>query len=134
MVPRFLRGGANPKWVRQPIIRPNFPENCMEIKKIGPSALSWGVSRICLYRSATGFCTQIKLHVFIRFKEVEADERIVCILCLLQHIILLIIIAVIRCTRYIYNAIKTRPEYYTYLFAANESNQFIVVYTINYPT
>ena len=31
----FPRRGANPKGGAKLIIRPNFPENCMKIKKIG---------------------------------------------------------------------------------------------------
>ena len=31
------QGGTNPKGGRQPIIWPKFPENCMKMKKIGPS-------------------------------------------------------------------------------------------------
>ena len=36
--PGYLREGLNlnPKWGRGPIIRRKFPENCMEMKKIGP--------------------------------------------------------------------------------------------------
>ena len=49
--PGFPEGMQTPRGRRQPIIQPNFPENCMKIKKIGPIG---GGSKLLLCRSATG--------------------------------------------------------------------------------
>ena len=49
--PEFPKGAYQPQNVgRQIIIRPKFPENCMEIKKLGREE---GVSKICLCSCAT---------------------------------------------------------------------------------
>ena len=49
--PEFPRGAHQPQSVgRQTIIRSKFPENCMEIKKLGREE---GVSKICLCSCAT---------------------------------------------------------------------------------
>ena len=45
----FPDGGCKPRRGTQPIIRPNFPENCMKFKKI-----AGGASKICLNIPVTG--------------------------------------------------------------------------------
>ena len=44
------RWAPTPKWGCQPIIQPNFPENCLKIKKIGSGV---GGVQFLLCRSAT---------------------------------------------------------------------------------
>ena len=47
--PGLPRGPTPKKGGHQPIILPNFPEDCMKMKNIGR-----GASKICLRRSVTG--------------------------------------------------------------------------------
>ena len=70
--PQGLVGGSDGESANLFLIRPNFPENCMKIKKIGPKG-ERRVSKILLCRSANA-CGQIwfQFHeVFRKFSKIN---------------------------------------------------------------